>query len=566
MPATHVTDADQVTYRRWEGRRTLAGAVLLALIPAAASTQGLAIDHKAVGCIVAGRYARLGACFTPSAHLARSRVYFRPEGTPSWYYVDMKSDQPCHAGILPRPGKGLVNRRVEYYVEAQDKTFEAARTAEYRPLVVQSEGECDRDLPVAPFLDKATVAVFPSLPAGFIGSGAIATSTVVGVVAAGAALAGTAAVMADTTGETTTTTGAVGGNTTTTVAVTTTTSTTIPTTVRPNHPPFAVLATDPDPPRGPGPLTITFDLCRSTDPDGDPLSFFFDFGDGTRLSGVCAQTHTYAATLRAASALARTYAFEGSVVDPGGLSQTRTRDVRVEDAPPPPSPSASPCVPAVPTVSITSPTEEGFYCQQLDVPFTATATNAEKVTFFTDFFPSGCDTGLLLEDMTGFDVFPPSFSTTRSLGGDCYRIRARAFNCSGAFADANDVAIQVRNCNVFRGTPTAPASPTMAWSSDLQAEGATLQVVLNAATTWLIGHGRTYGSMMVAEGENRVEAILVEAAGAGALWRFDLMGSAAASSGIRVVAGSVVEVNPTSVTFRLKGTPSERIVFTFQAN
>ena len=92
----------------------------------------------------------MNACFTPAASLARSRVYFRPEGTPSWYYVDMKSDQPCFSGVLPRPGKKLVGKKIEYYVEAQDKTFNPARTAEYGPIVVKSAQECKKDVPVAP--------------------------------------------------------------------------------------------------------------------------------------------------------------------------------------------------------------------------------------------------------------------------------------------------------------------------------------------------------------------------------------------------------------------------------
>ena len=106
----------------------LVGIVLAVLTPAIAHSQGLEIDHKAVGCIVVGKYPKMNACFTPVASLARSRVYFRPEGTPSWYYVDMKSDQPCLSGTLPRPSKKLVGKKVEYYLEAQDKSFTPSRT------------------------------------------------------------------------------------------------------------------------------------------------------------------------------------------------------------------------------------------------------------------------------------------------------------------------------------------------------------------------------------------------------------------------------------------------------
>src|SRR4029079_15296895 len=168
------------------GRSIWAGLILTTLTPTIALSQGLEIDHKAVGCIVVGKYPKMNACFTPAANLARSRVYFRPEGTPSWYYVDMKSDQPCLTGILPRPGKQLVGKHVEYYLEAQNKAFVPSRTAEYAPIVVRSAQACKKEVPVAPFLNNATVAVFPSLPAGSVGGG-IGTAAVVGIVGAGAA-------------------------------------------------------------------------------------------------------------------------------------------------------------------------------------------------------------------------------------------------------------------------------------------------------------------------------------------------------------------------------------------
>ena len=121
-------------------RRIALSLVLTVFCAAEARPQSVEIDHKAVGCIVVGKYPKLNACFTPAANLARARVYFRPEGTPSWYYVDMKSDQPCFAGVLPRPGKKLVGKKVEYYVEGQDKTFNAGRTAEFAPIVVSNAG------------------------------------------------------------------------------------------------------------------------------------------------------------------------------------------------------------------------------------------------------------------------------------------------------------------------------------------------------------------------------------------------------------------------------------------
>src|SRR5262249_49695572 len=115
----------------------LACATLLLAHAAVAQAQDLAVHHKAVGCIVVRKYPKMNACFTPAPSLARGRVYFRPEGTTSWYYVEMKADQPCYTGILPKPGKKLVGKKIEYYVEGQDKSFKEARTEEYGPVVVR---------------------------------------------------------------------------------------------------------------------------------------------------------------------------------------------------------------------------------------------------------------------------------------------------------------------------------------------------------------------------------------------------------------------------------------------
>ena len=45
----------------------------------------LGIDHRKVGCIVAGKYPNLKACFAPASRLARARVHFRvADGAPDW--------------------------------------------------------------------------------------------------------------------------------------------------------------------------------------------------------------------------------------------------------------------------------------------------------------------------------------------------------------------------------------------------------------------------------------------------------------------------------------------------
>jgi len=118
--------------------------LLVLLSPSVLQAEGVAIDHGTVGCVVAGQYPRLNACFAPRSGLARARVYFRvADAPPDWYYVEMAPNSPCHAGILPRPKKELVGRRIQYYVNAFDRSFTESRTPEAEALVVASASECE---------------------------------------------------------------------------------------------------------------------------------------------------------------------------------------------------------------------------------------------------------------------------------------------------------------------------------------------------------------------------------------------------------------------------------------
>ncbi len=65
-------------------RGVVLGMALIGLGPALAGAQGLQFEHKAVACIVAGKYPKMNACFAPRQNFARGRVYFRAEGTTAW--------------------------------------------------------------------------------------------------------------------------------------------------------------------------------------------------------------------------------------------------------------------------------------------------------------------------------------------------------------------------------------------------------------------------------------------------------------------------------------------------
>jgi hypothetical protein len=265
------------------------------------SAQGVTIDHKAVGCIVAEQYPKMGACFMPPAGLARSRVYFRAGGTPHWYFVDGRREMPCYAFVLPKPKRTI--KTVDYYVEGLSTGGDEGRTTEYSPIVVPRESECKKDTPVAPWLSKATVIVgaTPGAPAltgftGFVGAAGagLSTGAVVGIVAGGAAVAGTAIAIANNNNATTTTTSAITPPATTLAPVTTTTTTTTTTTLIAQ--PFSVVCKIfPNPPRGKEPLAVTFDECAST---GVNLKFVYDFdGDGIDdLRDGCSVTRVYRMT------------------------------------------------------------------------------------------------------------------------------------------------------------------------------------------------------------------------------------------------------------------------------
>lgn len=165
------------------------GAVVLSLAaPSAALAQGVAIDHKEIGCIVAGKYPKMSACFAPASLVKKARVYFRPETLPTWYYVEMSSDAPCFSGVLLKPSKALIDKRIFYYLDVQGGG--TGRTPEYGPVVVASEDDCKSKLPVAPLSATGPAAVYPSVPAWFVGGPGVSTGVVAGGVAAAAVVTG----------------------------------------------------------------------------------------------------------------------------------------------------------------------------------------------------------------------------------------------------------------------------------------------------------------------------------------------------------------------------------------
>jgi hypothetical protein len=161
-----------------------------------ALAQGVAIEHRAIGCLLAGRHPELQACFADPSAVARARVNFRAEGGKHWYYVEMaaKVGGRCFGGVLPQPSKST--KRIQYYIDAVGPQFAESRTPEYGPRV---EGACDPGkyviagtVPTATVVVGAASAGAPAVPAGFSALGVVsaAGTTTAGAAGAGAAGAG----------------------------------------------------------------------------------------------------------------------------------------------------------------------------------------------------------------------------------------------------------------------------------------------------------------------------------------------------------------------------------------
>lgn len=172
--------------------------VLLLCVPATASTQGTAIEHGGVACVVAGQFPRIDARIGQAEQVARVRAFFHADDDSRWYFVEMKAVEGVFQGVLPKPLK--TTKRLHYYIETTDKGMAQNRTAEYVPEVVAEAGACSKKDAVAALAIATKIAVAaPSgasaVPAGFATS-SVATAGGIGTAAlviGGIAVAGGAA-------------------------------------------------------------------------------------------------------------------------------------------------------------------------------------------------------------------------------------------------------------------------------------------------------------------------------------------------------------------------------------
>jgi hypothetical protein len=570
-------------------RKGVAVLGLLMLPPAAARAEGVAIDHGSVGCVVAGQYPSLNACFAPASRLARARVYFRVVGAaPDWYYVEMAPSAPCHAGVLPRPRKELVGRRIQYYLDAFDRSFAESRTPEVEALVVSKASECDPKRLVAPVLNSATVAVFPALPAGFAGAatGLGAGATTALVIGGAAVVGGGIAVAAGGSNESSASTPPTTAPPQT-LPPPTTSTTTLPAAAF--NPVFKVFkgATllEGDTIAGTDPLPLRFDMCETTGP------YRLHYGvevDGWQITNRCNSTVTFLSSGATPglsgsgvrpSVASRTYAVRMTIRSEGPNNDpkaNRRLTVQVDASP------AGGCAGDTqgPVVTLTKPLPGSVYPSPNSYPVHLEASASDATTgnngvAFVEYkinYPG--PTQLILGPSTGGSPWPIDWTQSEVmayLGTACagfLEVQAYAQDSCGNATYSAKTLVTVNNTGPCvtpdPGPAPDPAAATATIVSELGVPEGAGQVVANGEAAFPRA-GRSPFAVRLKPGENQIEATLVEAR-SGGTWRFEL----GALPGfqpetLRVVAGDVVQLAADAVTFRLQGRSGERVVFSFRA-
>ena len=121
-----------------------------------------------------------------------------------------------------------------------------------------------------------------------------------------------------------------------------------------NLPPTAVASANRN--YGPGPLTVQFTGSSSTDPEGLPLAYNWNFGDGTPNSTAANPSHTFNAPV----GVPTPYTVALTVTDNAGQTSTATLIISLNNTPP--------------TVTITSPVNGSKYPMTGNTVYNLTAT------------------------------------------------------------------------------------------------------------------------------------------------------------------------------------------------
>ncbi|HEY8150618.1 MAG TPA: SH3 domain-containing protein [Vicinamibacteria bacterium] len=161
------------------------------------------IAHKDVGCVVAGEFPKLEACFTPAESVGKAQVQFRADEKGPWYYVNMKEEGGCRSALLPKPKKDIAT--FHYFIEVVDRSFTAvqqpasAPSQSYAPRVVANRRDCGQGMMMATSTPTGSVIMGVARDAGgrvlqaAAANSAEATASISGFSADGVSMASTGA-------------------------------------------------------------------------------------------------------------------------------------------------------------------------------------------------------------------------------------------------------------------------------------------------------------------------------------------------------------------------------------
>jgi hypothetical protein len=166
------------------------------------------IQHAGIDCLSREYFPKVDAVIPPGAQVQTSRVYFRSDKYPDFYWVEMTKDHPTiddFQALLPKPGQET--ERVIYYAESVDLDFDSLQTAEFAPEVIETAECARRGTPAWYTGDEASIIVGATQPGaaaippgfqaigitGFVNSLGVLSS--VGGGAAGGVLGSTGAIL-----------------------------------------------------------------------------------------------------------------------------------------------------------------------------------------------------------------------------------------------------------------------------------------------------------------------------------------------------------------------------------